>query len=126
MQDSKALEEQRFRIMGEMASLGDLFPGSLSKRYHRCGRASCHCQQPGDPGHGPYYILKYRKGDGTATTRSVPASQAETLQEQVGTFQRLRELYQQYLRVSAELCDARRAESAAGAAKKKPARSRSP
>ena len=37
--------------MGEMDSLGDLFPGSLAKCYHRCGRPSYHCQQEGDLGH---------------------------------------------------------------------------
>ena len=114
MRDSGALEEQRYRVTGEMASLGDLYPGSLAKRYHRCGRPSCHCQQEGDPGHGPYYILKYQKR-GKQTTRSVLAAEVRAITEQVETFQRLRRLCGEYLAVSAKLSDARRAEGAGDA-----------
>lgn len=100
--------------MGEMASLGDLMPGSLALRHHRCGRKSCHCQQPGDPGHGPYYILTCQQ-DGRQTTRSVPAAKLTTVQRQVKTFQRLRALHRLYLAVSAQLCAARHAERAPAA-----------
>ena len=32
----QTLQPQRYRILGEMASLGDLHPGRLSRRFHPC------------------------------------------------------------------------------------------
>jgi len=30
-------------------------------KYVRCGKPNCHCAQPGDPGHGPYFYLRYKR-----------------------------------------------------------------
>ena len=73
MVDSKIdeLVQQRFRILGEMASLAELRPGRLSCRFQRCGKPGCRCKQEGDPGHGPYYILHFESG-GRQTTALHP------------------------------------------------------
>ena len=120
--DVRALEQRRYQIMGEMAALGDLVRGKLSKRFQRCGKKSCHCWDEGHPGHGPYYILNYYKGK-RQTSRSVRPGETETVKQQVAAYGRLSKLYKDYLDVSTRLCDARRlagADDDAGE-KKKPA-----
>ena len=127
--DVQELLQQRYRILGEIASLGDLRPGRLTSRYHRCGKPNCHCQKEGDPGHGPYHVLQFSSG-GRQTTRSIPAAQAETVRAQTEEYQRLCRLQRELVEVSEQLCQARLAGAAAGEApevvKKKPARRSSP
>lgn len=105
--DVRALERRRYRIIGEMAALGDLVRGKLAERFQRCGKKSCRCWDEGHPGHGPYYILHYYKGN-RQTSRSVKPGEAETVKRQVAAYERLRELYKEYLDVSTQLCDSRR------------------
>jgi len=47
---------------------------STQTRYVRCGKPTCHCAKPGDPGHGPYRYAFWREGrrgggDGRVHTR---------------------------------------------------------
>ena len=131
MADSKIdeLVQQRFRILGEMASLAELRPGRLTCRFQRCGKPGCRCKQEGDPGHGPYYILHFESG-GRQTTRSIPARWVERTQRQIKNYKRLRELYRELIEVSVQLCDAelraQRSGAAPGREKRKPARRSSP
>jgi hypothetical protein len=48
-----ALEQQRSNLMAGFARLNDLRPGSVTGIVRRCGKPTCHCAQPEDPGHGP-------------------------------------------------------------------------
>ena len=122
------LEQQRFRVLGEMASLADLRPGRLTCRFQRCGKPNCRCQQEGHPGHGPYYVLHFQS-EGKPTTRSIPPDWVERTESQIQNYQRLRELHRELISVSARLCEARlkahRAGVPTGSGKKKPARRRS-
>ena len=43
------LEEHIQRIKTELASLGDMRPGSLSKQFNVCGKAGCRCKDPQNP-----------------------------------------------------------------------------
>ena len=113
--DVQELQQQRYRILGEIASLGDLRPGRLTRRFHRCGKPNCHCQKEGDPGHGPYHVLQFSSG-GRQTTRSIPAAQAATVRAQTEEFQRLCRLQRELVEVSEQLCQARLAGAAAGEA----------
>jgi hypothetical protein len=64
MDRKKQIEKQIQRIKKELTELGELRPGSLSKQYNVCGKASCRCKDPEHPKrHGPYYQVSYgRKG----------------------------------------------------------------
>ena len=45
---------RRMLLGGGPAALGaveELRPGALVNRYRRCGKPTCHCAQPADPGH---------------------------------------------------------------------------
>jgi hypothetical protein len=47
------LEAERSKILRHFTSLGDLRPGSICAVPRRCGKPSCHCAKPDDPGHDP-------------------------------------------------------------------------
>ena len=57
------LETQRAKILRQFATLGDLRSGSICAVSRRCGKPSCHCAKPNDPGHDPQIRLT-RKVDG--------------------------------------------------------------
>ena len=44
------LELKRAEVLGKMAALGDLRPGSLTTTQGKCGKAQCCCKEPDHPG----------------------------------------------------------------------------
>lgn len=119
-----SLQQQRERILGELAALGDMRPGSLVHRYMKCGNPACRCRQEGNPGHGPYFVL-VRDVGGKRTSRSLSQAAAQAVQPQLDEYQRFRRLTAALVEVSEQLADARLPHSGGdtqGAAKKKPAR----
>jgi hypothetical protein len=52
------LSRQRRNLHDQLAALGDLRPGSLTARYRKCGKPTCHCADEGDPGHGPSWSTR--------------------------------------------------------------------
>ena len=71
-----SLTLRRDRIQQEFASLGDLRPGSLTRRLQQCGKPGCRCKAEGATGHGPYWSLTF-KVQGKTVTRSIPAAAVE-------------------------------------------------
>ena len=55
-----SLTLRRDRIQQEFASLGDLRPGSLTRRLQQCGKPGCRCKAEGATGHGPYWSLTFK------------------------------------------------------------------
>ena len=48
-------EENRIqKLLGEMAELGPIMPGSISEQWNKCGKKGCRCKDPEKPvKHGP-------------------------------------------------------------------------
>ena len=63
------LEAERSQILRQISALGDLRPGSISAVVRRCGKPSCHCAKPNDPGHDAQLRLT-RKVDGKTVAES--------------------------------------------------------
>ena len=63
------LETERSKILRQFATLGDLRPGSICAVPRRCGKPTCHCAKPNDPGHDPQIRLT-RKVDGRTVAES--------------------------------------------------------
>jgi hypothetical protein len=103
--DPQELRQRRDAIRDEIATLGDLRPGSLVGRYRRCGKPTCHCAAEGDPGHGPSWSLT-RAVKGRTVTRVIPAAAVEVTRAQVAEHRRLRRLSGELVEVSEALCDA--------------------
>ena len=124
----QALVQRRARILDSINAIGALRPGTVSEIYTKCGRPNCHCQQPGDRGHGPYFRLVYNV-NGKQRTRALSARQADSVRAEVAECQRLRRLTAELMEVSEQLSEARLHSAAASSSpppsKKKPARSSS-
>lgn len=43
------------RLVGELARIGFVLPGSLTERLQRCTHAGCHCHDDPPVLHGPYF-----------------------------------------------------------------------
>ena len=67
------LEAERSKILRQFTALGDLRPGSICAVPRRCGKPTCHCAKPNDPGHDPQIRLT-RKVDGKNRRRIVSFS----------------------------------------------------
>jgi hypothetical protein len=51
------LEADRSKLLEEFLRLGDLRNGSITATVRKCGKPSCHCAKPKDPGHDPQFRL---------------------------------------------------------------------
>ena len=99
------LRRQRRFIQDQLAALGDLRPGSLTPRYRKCGKPTCHCAAQGDPGHGPSWSLTWAV-EGKTRTRIIPAEAVEQTQAQIAEYRRARTLTRELFEVSTRMCDA--------------------
>ena len=52
------LEVERRKILLQFTCLGDLRTGSICAVTRRCGKPTCQCARPDDPGHDPQVRLK--------------------------------------------------------------------
>ena len=102
-----ALEANRSQLLQQFLSLGDLRPGSITAVARSCGKPTCHCAQPNDPGHDPQFRLT-RRVDGKTVTESFPTPAAlSKAQREVAEFHRLQELSTQLVAVNQQICGLR-------------------
>jgi hypothetical protein len=115
-----ALEAQRAQTQLQISRLGDMRSGSITSTGGRCGNPGCHCHQPDDLGHGPFYRLT-RKVNGKSVTEtfSTPAALRKAQQE-VEEFHRFRRLSHDLLEVNEKICKLRPVEDTLTAQEKKP------
>jgi len=109
MKDIARLQKRIEQIKRELAELGPMRPGSLSKQYNVCGTPGCRCKDPKNPRkHGPYYHLNYT-WRGKCRTEFVKDEAAEELRRQLKTYKRFRALTTEWVDVSLELARLQRA-----------------
>jgi hypothetical protein len=98
----QAIDRKIQNLKTQLAVLGSLRPGSLSRQYHVCRKPGCRCQDPHKPQrHGPYYHLDYVHR-GKKTTRFIRASQIVEVRRQLVNFKKLRRLVDQWITLSLE------------------------
>jgi hypothetical protein len=113
------LEQQRSAILTRIFQLGDFRSGSITAINGRCGKPSCHCHQPGQPGRGPNFRLT-RKVDGKTVSESfASAAELRKAQREVEAFHRFRQLSQDLLEVNERICRARPVEDVLSPEEKK-------
>ena len=100
----EVLERRIETIRKQLASVGELRPGSLSEQYNVCGKAGCRCKGEPPQKHGPYYQLGWTR-NGKSTTRFVRRSELATVRRQLKNYARLQSLVQEWVDLSLELCD---------------------
>jgi hypothetical protein len=109
-----ALEAERSRLLEEFLRLGDLRPGSITAVVRRCGKPSCHCAKPNDPGHDPQFRLTRRVG-GKSVTESFPNPAAlRKAQEEVAEFHHFQKLGEDLVNVNERICALRPVEPQPG------------
>lgn len=103
--DLETLLLQRDQLKDRISQIGEMRPGSLVARFRKCGRPTCHCAKKGAKGHGPCYSLTHAVS-GKTCTHVIPLGPAVDLtRQQVEEYRRFRELVQQLVAVSEQICD---------------------
>lgn len=73
-------QQQYKQLAQEVAQVGYVLQGSLTKRSMRCGKKNCACQQDPQARHGPYYQWSWKDRGRTASVY-LTAEQAELCQQ---------------------------------------------
>jgi hypothetical protein len=98
------LELERAELLEQFLGLGDFRPGSITASVRRCGKPSCHCAKPNDPGHEPQFRLS-RKVNGKTVNESFATPAAlRKAQREVAQFQRWQHLGQQLVAINQKIC----------------------
>ncbi len=118
------LEQRRRSLASAISELGDLRPGSITGIIRRCGKPTCHCARPGDPGHGPNLRLTY-KVQGKTISEALPTPVAVRKAEaEIAEFRKFQELSHAFVQVSEQICRLRPVEERlTSEEKKRPKRS---
>lgn len=94
--------EQRYReLAAQLATIGWIHSGSLTRRYTRCATPGCKCNADPPQPHGPYYQWS-AKVNGKTVTRRLSATEAELYEEWIANDRRLRDLIQQMRQIAAK------------------------
>lgn len=109
------LEVQRSKIIRQFATLGDLRSGSICAVARRCGKPSCHCAKPNDPGHDPQIRLT-RRVVGKTVAESFPSPAAyRKAQTEVDEYHRFHQLSGELVEINEKICRLRPVEPESGA-----------
>jgi len=101
------LEQRIQQIKAELATLGEMRPGSLSQQYNVCGKPNCRCKDPQNPQrHGPYYQLSWVH-QGKSTTQFIRRPLLPQVRAQIATYNKFRKLTDEWVRIALRLAQAR-------------------
>ena len=99
-----ALEDTRADLLQQFQNLGDLRPGSVTAVVRRCGKPTCHCALPGNPGHGPQFRLT-RKVEGKTVTESFSSPTAfRKAKREIDEFHHFQNLSTELVAVNEQIC----------------------
>jgi hypothetical protein len=101
------LEGVRSKLLQQVQALGDFRPGSISVAVRRCGKPTCHCAKPDDPGHDPQIRLT-RKAAGKTITESFSTPAAfRKAQQEVAEFHRFQTISDELIDINEKICQLR-------------------
>jgi hypothetical protein len=108
MNDSELqLEKQRATLLKRIGSVGDFRRGSITATSGKCGKPTCHCAKPGNAGHGPNFRLTRKVQGKTVTETFASPAALRKAQREVAEFHHFRDLCEQVVVVSEQLCAVR-------------------
>lgn len=94
--------EQRYRELAEqLASIGLISSGSVTRRYTHCATPGCKCHADPPQPHGPYYQWT-TKVNGKTVTRRLSADEAMLYKEWIDNDRKMRRLIGQMRQVAAK------------------------
>ncbi|HEY7334942.1 MAG TPA: DUF6788 family protein [Bryobacteraceae bacterium] len=98
------LEQKKRDLVGRVAQLKDFRPGSVTGLVRRCGKSTCHCAHPDDPGHGPTLRLTY-KLRGKTVTESLPTPLAvRKAEREIAEYRKFQQISRDFVEVNEQLC----------------------
>jgi Family of unknown function (DUF6788) len=98
------LESRRAELLRALTNLKDMRPGSVVGAVFRCGKPSCHCARPQDPGHGPNLRLTY-KWQGKTVTEALPTPAAvRKAEREIAEFREYQRLGRELVEVNKKIC----------------------
>jgi len=103
----KRLEEYHRRhreLAAQIAEIGIVAAGSVTRRYTRCTSAGCRCNSDPPTRHGPYWQWTAKVNGKTVTKRQTDR-EAELYQEWIGNDRRIRSLLDQIRTVDAKAAE---------------------
>jgi alkanesulfonate monooxygenase SsuD/methylene tetrahydromethanopterin reductase-like flavin-dependent oxidoreductase (luciferase family) len=101
-QQRVAVYDDRYReLAAQLAEIGPISAGSLTRRYTRCTSPGCRCNADPPQPHGPYWQLT-RKVGGKTTTRRLTADQADLYREWIANDRQLRRIIDEMRTVAAK------------------------
>ena len=112
--DVATLEIQRSHLLEQFLALGDLRPGSITAVVRRCGKPSCHCAKPHDPGHDPQFRLTRRVAGKTVTETFPNPAAFNKAQREVAEFHHFQELGEKLVSINQKICALRPVERERG------------
>lgn len=114
------LESERANLIAQMASLQDLRPGCVTGIVRRCGKPTCHCARPEDPGHGPTLRLTY-KAQGKTISEALPTPSAiRKAEREIAEFRKYQQISRDFVEVNEKICRLRPVAETATPQEKKP------
>jgi len=106
-----ATYQRRYReLAAQIADIGYIAAGSITRRSTRCGTPSCRCHADPPQLHGPYRQWT-AKVDGKTVTRRLNETEAELYQQWIANDRQLRALITQMRQVAAEATELMMAEA---------------
>ena len=97
------LETARARLLQQFLALGDFRPGTISAAAHRCGRPTCRCARPDDPGHPQFRLLRKVKGKSVTESFATPLAFRKAAEE-VAEFHRFQNLSAELTTLNEQIC----------------------
>ena len=95
------LRQRKAQLLRAFSIPDDLLPGSLSQSHLRCGKPTCHCAQPKDPGH-PIWTLTFMV-NGKKHTQHIPNQWVEQVQRRVNAGREFQDAVREVLAANAQL-----------------------
>ncbi|MBK6858346.1 MAG: hypothetical protein IPG97_17805 [Microthrixaceae bacterium] len=101
-QQRLAAYDDRYRALAaQLAEIGPISAGTLTRRFTRCASPGCKCRADPPRPHGPYWQLT-RKIDGKTVTRRLTPAQAKLYRQWIANDRRLRRTIDQMRTVAAK------------------------
>ena len=95
------LRQRKHQLLRRFPFPEDLLPGSLTQSATRCGKPSCHCADPKDPGHLCWTLTFINQG--RRRVERIPKPWAEQVRARVQAGHQFQDAVRELLTTNAEL-----------------------
>jgi hypothetical protein len=95
------LRQRKFNLLRRFPIPDHLLPGALTQTHSRCGKPTCHCADPKDPGHIAWSLTFMSNGQ--HRVERIPKAWAETVAQRVRAGREFQDAVREVLTANAEL-----------------------